>query len=294
MCAEVVIVKTAIMTDTNSGFTVEDGQKLGIYVLPMPITLKDKSYLEGVGLSLEDFYRELENGSEAYSSQPSPADFIGLWDKCLSEGFDEIVYIPMSSGLSSSCSTAMSFAEDYDGRVQVVDNHRISLSLMDSVCDAVKLRDMGLDAKAIKERLEKNAYEQSIYVTVDSLKRLIKSGRVTAAGAAIATALNLKPVLQIQGEKLDAFAKVRGMKKAERLMIESIEKDIETRFSDIPREKLSIRTAGSFIEKTDAEAWTGQVQQAFPEFDIIYSPLSASICCHVGANAIGIAVSVTE
>ena len=287
-------MKTAIMTDTNSGFTVSDGKKLGIYVLPMPLTLKDKSYLEGVGLKLTDFYKELEAGSDAFSSQPSPGDLTGLWDKIFEDGFDEIVYIPMSSGLSSSCATAMSFADEYDGRVKVVDNHRISLSLMDSVYDAVKLKDRGLDAGSIKEKLEENAYAQVIYVTVNSLNRLIKSGRVTAAGAAIANALNLKPVLQINGEKLDAFAKVRGVKKAERLMIESIEKDIQTKFKDVPRERLSVRTAGSFTEEDDAEAWNKQVQEAFPDFNVEYTPLSCSICCHVGAGAIGIAVSKTE
>lgn len=282
------------MTDTNSGFTVEEGARQGIYVLPMPITIEDKPYLEGVGITLSDFYRKLELGTDAFSSQPSPGDLTGLWDKIFDDGYEEIVYIPMSSGLSSSCMTAMSFAGEYEGRVQVADNHRISISLMDSVSDAIKLRDRGLDAKEIKKALEENAANQSTYVMVNSLNRLIKSGRVTAAGAAIANALNLKPVLQIQGEKLDAFAKVRGVKKAERLMIESIEKDIAVKFKDVPKDRLSVKTAGSFIEEADAKMWREQVQQAFPEFDVKYSPLSASICCHVGANAVGIALSVTE
>ncbi len=282
------------MTDTNSGFTVEEGLEQGIYVLPMPITVEDKPYLEGVGITLSDFYKKLELGTDAFSSQPSPGDLTGLWDRIFDDGYEEIVYIPMSSGLSSSCMTAMSFANEYDGKVQVADNHRISIALMDSVLDAVKLRERGMDARDIKKALEENAANQSTYVMVDSLNRLIKSGRVTAAGAAIANALNLKPVLQIQGEKLDAFAKVRGVKKAERLMIESIEKDISVKFSNVKRDRLSLKTAGSFTDEEDAVMWREQVQQAFPEFDVRYSHLSASICCHVGANAVGIALSVTE
>lgn len=282
------------MTDTNSGLTVEAGRAAGVYVLPMPITVNNHAYLEGVGIDLIEFYKELDQGCDAVSSQPSPGEFTSLWDSILADGYDEIVYIPMSSGLSGSCATAITFAEEYGGRVKVADNHRISLSLMDSVYDAVKLRDKGLDGAAIKETLEANAFNQSIYITVNSLNRLIKSGRVTAAGAAIANALNLKPVLQIQGEKLDAFAKVRGMKKAEKLMIEAIEKDIFVRFKDIPHERLSLNVAGSFIDQADAESWRQQVQTAFPEFELKYWPLSGSICCHVGANAIGIAVSVTE
>ena len=282
------------MTDTNSGLTVEDGRKAGIYVLPMPITVNDRAYLEGVGIELGDFYRELEAGCDAVSSQPSPGDFTAMWDEILAAGFDEIVYIPMSSGLSGSCATATTFSAEYEGKVKVVDNHRISLSLMDSVYDAVKLRDRGCYADTIKDSLENNAYNQSIYVTVNSLDRLIRSGRVTAAGAAVANALNLKPVLQIQGEKLDAFAKVRGMKKAEKLMIESIEEDIYTRFKDIPQDRLSVSVAGSFTDPDAADSWRQQVQTAFPEFEIKYYPLSASICCHVGANAVGIAVSVIE
>ncbi len=287
-------MKTAIMTDTNSGFTVEEGLEQGIYVLPMPITVEDKPYLEGVGITLSDFYKKLELGTDAFSSQPSPGDLTGLWDRIFDDGYEEIVYIPMSSGLSSSCMTAMSFANEYDGKVQVADNHRISIALMDSVLDAVKLRERGMDARDIKKALEENAANQSTYVMVDSLNRLIKSGRVTAAGAAIANALNLKPVLQIQGEKLDAFAKVRGVKKAERLMIESIENDISVKFRDVKRDRLSLKTAGSFTDEEDAVMWREQVQQAFPEFDVRYSHLSASICCHVGANAVGIALSVTE
>lgn len=282
------------MTDTNSGFTVEEGLEQGIYVLPMPITVEDKPYLEGVGITLSDFYKKLELGTDAFSSQPSPGDLTGLWDRIFDDGYEEIVYIPMSSGLSSSCMTAMSFANEYDGKVQVADNHRISIALMDSVLDAVKLRERGMDARDIKKALEENAANQSTYVMVDSLNRLIKSGRVTAAGAAIANALNLKPVLQIQGEKLDAFAKVRGVKKAERLMIESIENDISVKFRDVKRDRLSLKTAGSFTDEEDAVMWREQVQQAFPEFDVRYSHLSASICCHVGANAVGIALSVTE
>lgn len=279
------------MTDTNSSISVETGKRDGIFVLPMPIIIEDKTFLEGEGISPMDYYRELEKGTDSSTSQPAPDSFISMWDSIFKEGYDEIVYIPMSSGLSGSCETAESFAKSYDGRVQVVDNHRISVTLMDSVYDALKLAEQGLDAAGIKAELEKRAYDQSIYITVTTLKRLIKSGRVTPAGAAIASALNLKPILQIQGEKLDAFAKVRGMKKAEKVMIDSIRADIENRFKDVPEEKLRVRVAGTLTDREEADQWRQQVQTAFPEFEVDYYDLPCSIASHVGHNAVATAVN---
>ena len=203
--------KIAIVTDSNSGITQDEGRKLGIAVLPMPFYINDVMYLEGITLSQEDFYERLKNDESISTSQPSPAEVCGLWDNLLEE-YDEIVHIPMSSGLSASCDTATMLARDYDGRVQVVNNQRISVTQRQSVLDAMTLRDAGKSAAEIKEKLEEEKMESSIYITLETLKYLKKGGRITPAAAAIGTVLNLKPVLQIQGEKLDAYAKVRGKK----------------------------------------------------------------------------------
>lgn len=203
-------MKTAILTDTNSGITVEAGRKSGIYVLPMPVIMEEKCYFEGVDITNRQLYDAMLSDRELSSSQPSPGDVMAMWDSILNDGYDEIVYIPMSSGLSGSCHSAAQLALDYGSKVCVVDNHRISVTLMESVFDAKALADKGLSAGKIKEALEAAAYQSSIYVTVNSLKYLKKSGRITSSAAAIAHILNIKPVLTIQGEKLDLFAKVRG------------------------------------------------------------------------------------
>lgn len=285
-------MKTAIMTDTNSGLSALDGKKHGIFVLPMPVIIDEKCYLEGIDITHAMLYDALLSGKNVSSSQPSPGDVMNLWDNILNDGYDEIVYIPMSSGLSGSCANAMMLAEEYDSKVQVVDNHRISATLLESVFDAKSYADKGMPAKEIKETLETSAYDASIYISVDSLKYLIKSGRVTASTAAIGNILNIKPVLTIQGEKLDLCAKVRGMKQSERKMIDSLKADIASRFSDVPAKNLQIATAGTFDKPENAEKWRSLVQSAFPESSVYYVPLSCSIACHVGVNAAGTAVSV--
>ena len=213
--------KTAIVTDSNSGITQSRGKKLGIYVLPMPFFIDGELFLEDISLTQEQFYERLGADSDISTSQPSPGDVMELWEKLLKE-YDEIVHIPMSSGLSNSCDTAVSIAEEYGGRVQVVNNQRISVTQEQSVYDAMTLRDRGMSAREIREVLEREKFQSSIYITVDTLKYLKKGGRVTPAAAAVGTVLNLKPVLQIQGEKLDAFAKVRGWKAAKRTMLNAI------------------------------------------------------------------------
>lgn len=285
-------MKTAILTDTNSGITVEAGRKSGIYILPMPVIMEEKCYFEGVDITNRQLYDAMLSDRELSSSQPSPGDVMAMWDSILNDGYDEIVYIPMSSGLSGSCHSAAQFALDYGSKVCVVDNHRISVTLMESVFDAKALADKGLSAGKIKEALEASAYQSSIYVTVNSLKYLKKSGRITSSAAAIAHILNIKPVLTIQGEKLDLFAKVRGSRQSEKKMIDAIKTDIATRFSEIPSDRLKIGTAGTFEQKEDADQWLNLVQTAFPENSVSYTPLSCSIACHVGINAAGIGVSV--
>ncbi len=287
-------MKTAIMTDTNSGITLKKGEEDGIFVLPMPVIIDDKDYLEGIDVTHSDLYEAMRKGLDIHSSQPAIGAVSEMWDKILKQGYDELVYIPMSSGLSGSCATAMAFSKNYNGKVQVADNHRISLSLYESVYDAKAYADSGLSAKEIKEKLEKNAYNASIYITVNSLEYLKKSGRVTSAGAAIATVINLKPVLTIQGEKLDAFAKVRGINNAKQKMVEALTKDLETRFKSYPKEKLSIGTAGTFEKSEDADAWLDMINDAFPEYDSYYLPLSCSIACHVGIDSIGTAIVVKD
>ena len=210
--------KIAIVTDSNSGITQEEGRRLGVSVLPMPFYINDVMYLEGITLTQEEFYEKLKNDEAISTSQPSPAEVCGLWDNLLKE-YDEVVHIPMSSGLSASCETAMALARDYDGRVQVVDNQRISVTQRQSVLDALVLCEAGRTAAEIKEKLEEEKMESSIYITLETLKYLKKGGRITPAAAAIGTVLNLKPVLQIQGEKLDAYAKVRGKKQAKKVML---------------------------------------------------------------------------
>ena len=277
--------KVAIVTDSNSGITQKRGEELGIYVLPMPFFIDGELYLEDIKLSQEQFYEKLGADSEISTSQPSPGDVMDLWDKLL-EDYDEIVCIPMSSGLSSTCETALSLAQDYDEKVQVVNNQRISVTQEQSVYDAIKLRDEGKSAAEIRQVLEKEKMQASIYITVDTLKYLKKGGRITPAAAAIGTVLNLKPVLQIQGEKLDAFAKVRGWKAAKKTMLNAIEKDLTDRFADV-KDQMVLGMAYT-CSKEEADEWKNEIQTRFPDYELVEGPLSLSIACHIGPGAMAI------
>ncbi len=283
-------MRTAIITDTNSGITVEEGRELGIHVMQMPVIINGEIYYEGVNLTQEDFYRRLEGGDDVSTSQPSPGDVMGLWDEVLAEGYDGIVYIPMSSGLSNSCHSAIGLAEEYGGRVQVADNHRISVTLRQAVLDANYLASQGLSAAEVREQLEKDGLDASIYIAVNTLEFLKKGGRVTPAGAAIGSILNIKPILTIQGEKLDAFAKVRGMKKCWERILQAVKTDREERFGAVPDEELRIGATGTFRQKEDADRWFELVKENFPSIEIFYDPLSFSIGCHVGPDATGIGI----
>ena len=277
--------KVAIVTDSNSGITQKRGEELGIYVLPMPFFIDGELYLEDITLSQEQFYEKLGADSEISTSQPSPGDVMDLWDKLL-EDYDEIVCIPMSSGLSSTCETALSLAQDYDEKVQVVNNQRISVTQEQSVYDAIKLRDEGKSAAEIRQVLEKEKMQASIYITVDTLKYLKKGGRITPAAAAIGTVLNLKTVLQIQGEKLDAFAKVRGWKAAKKTMLNAIEKDLTDRFADV-KDQMVLGMAYT-CSKEEADEWKNEIQTRFPDYELVEGPLSLSIACHIGPGAMAI------
>ena len=286
-------MKIAIATDTNSGITAMEGEKLGVFVLAMPVNLEETIHYEGIDITSEQLYDAMRQHRDVSTSQPSPGQLMELWDGILAKGYDEIVYIPMSSGLSGSCQSAALFAQDYDGRVQVVDNHRISVTQKESVISALRLVEQGYDAGQIRDFLEKHAYDASIYITVDSMEYLKKGGRVTPAAATLATVLNLKPVLTIQGDKLDAFAKVRGMKLAESKMIEAIHQDRAERFKDVPESCLLIETAGTLESGELAEHWRQQVQAEFPFAKVSYANLPCSIACHVGMNSVA-AVIMTE
>ena len=286
-------MKIAIATDTNSGITALEGEKLGVYVLAMPVNLEETIHYEGIDITSEQLYDAMRQHRDVSTSQPSPGQLMELWDGILAKGYDEIVYIPMSSGLSGSCQSAALFARDYDGKVQVVDNHRISVTQRESVISALRMVEQGYDAGQIRDFLEKHAYDASIYITVDSMEYLKKGGRVTPAAATLATVLNLKPVLTIQGDKLDAFAKVRGMKLAESKMIEAIHQDRAERFKDVPESRLLIETAGTLENEELAEHWRQQVQAEFPFAKVSYANLPCSIACHVGMNSVA-AVIMTE
>lgn len=277
--------KIAIVTDSNSGITQEMGKTMGIHVIPMPFFIDGELFLEDITLTQEEFYKRLGEDSDISTSQPSPGEVMECWDELLKE-YDEIVHIPMSSGLSSTCHAAQSLSQEYEGKVCVVDNQRISVTQKQSVEDAIVLRDAGKSASEIKEILEAEKLQASIYITVDTLKYLKKGRRVTPAAAALGTVLNLKPVLQIQGEKLDAFSKVRGWKAAKRTMLKAIEKDLNDRFADV-REDMVLGMAYT-CSKEEAQEWKQEIAEKFPEYEIVEGPLSLSVACHIGPGAMAV------
>lgn len=281
-------MKTAVLTDTNSGITVESGKKYGIYVLPMPVIIDEQNYLEGVDITHQQLYRALLDDREVSSSQPSPGAVMELWDKVLSDGYDEIVYIPMSSGLSGSCQSALMLAEDYDGKVQVVNNQRISVTQRQSAFDALALVERGMDAAQIRQFLEEDKFNSSIYIMLDTLYYLKKGGRITPAAAALGTILRLKPVLQIQGDKLDAFAKARTVSQGKSIMINAIRGDMEKRFGGVLAENIWLQVAYTY-DLAAAEQLKREVMEAFPGFDVHMDPLSLSVACHIGPGALAVA-----
>ena len=286
--------KVAIATDTNSGMTQEQANEQGVYLLPMPVIVDDRMYLEGTDITSAQLYQAMRLHQDISSSQPSPGQLLEFWEGIFQDGYDEIVYIPMSSGLSNSCHNAIQFSLEYEGRVQVVDNHRISVTQETSAQSARKLAQQGMSAREIKDFLEQRAYDASIYITVDSMEYLKKGGRITPAAAAFAAVLNLKPVLTIQGDKLDVHAKARGMNQAETKMIEAVRQDRLTRFGDVPDSSLRVETAGTFESEAQSERWRLLVQAEFPTIPVSYVQLPCSIACHVGINAAGTGIVKKE
>lgn len=280
--------KVAILTDSNSGITKEQGNEMGVFVVPMPFMINGEEFYEGISLTQERFYEILESKeADVLTSQPSIDSVLNTWDELLKD-YDEIVHIPMSSGLSSSFSTAKMLSEDYDN-VEVVNNQRISVTQRFSVLDAVKLAKAGYSAKEIREYLEKVKFESSIYIMLDTSKYLKKGGRITPAAAALGTILRIKPVLQIQGEKLDEFAKARTVTQAKSLMIDQMRKDIENRFGNNPDDiSLAIAHTNNLAA---AEAFRDEVAEVFPNHDIYIDHLSLSVSCHIGPGALALACS---
>lgn len=281
--------KIAIMTDTNSGITPADAKEAGIFLLKMPFMIDGEDFFEYESISYQEFFERLCAGAEVSTSQPSPGDLIAKWEEIL-ETYESLIYIPMSSGLSGTYQTAKMLANDFEGRVFVVDNKRISVTLRESVMDALYLSSQGLSATQIAEEIENDGMNSSIYVAVNTLEYLKKSGRVTTAGATIGTLLGIKPVLQIQGGKLDAFKKVRGMQSAMEAMLDGIEDDAKNRFAG---QNIQIRAAYSGHIDTGNQ-WRDAVAERFPDYEIKLDALPISISCHVGPGALGIGITGTK
>ncbi len=286
------MAKIAILTDSNSGITQAAAKELGVYVLPMPFYIDEELYYEDINLTQEEFYHKLENDAQITTSMPAVGDVIDKWNELLEE-YDEVVYIPMSSGLSSSCETAIMLAndEDFEDRVFVVNNQRISVTQRQSVLDAKTLADRGRSGREIKAYLEEHKFESSIYIMLDTLKYLKKGGRITPAAAALGTLLRLKPVLQIQGEKLDAYAKCRTSKIGKKTMLEAIAKDIEERFGLADHLEDVVISGAYTAPFENAEEWLAEVKAAYPNNEVIMQPLSLSVSCHIGPGAIAVTCS---
>ena len=280
--------KTAIVTDSNAGILPEEAEEKQIFMLPMPFMIDGKDYLENVNLTSGAFYQMMKENKSISTSQPAPGDVLALWDKVLEE-YEELVYIPMSSGLSASCQSAYMLSKDYEGRVQVVDNRRISVTQKSAVYDALALAEKGKSASEIRNILELDGDNSSIYIMLDTLYYLKKGGRITPAAAAIGTVLRLKPVLQIQGSLLDAFAKARTINHAKTTMINAVRSDMENRFGGADPENCSL-----FIAHTDngemAMQFKAEVEAAFPGFRVDeLDPLSLVITCHIGPGSLALA-----
>lgn len=281
--------KVAILTDSSSGITQAESKQLGISVLPMPFFINEEIFYEDVDLTQETFYQKLEEGVDIATSMPVVGNLTDTWDRLLEEN-DELVYIPLSSGLSGSCETAIMLAQDYEGKVQVVNNQRVSVTMKQSAFDAKRLASKGKSAKEIKEILEAHKFDSSIYIMLDTLYYLKKGGRITPAAAALGTLLKLKPVLQIQGEKLDAFAKARTVKQAKSIMIQAMADDFEKRFKDPEGKKIHLMVAHTKNFEA-AEEFAKEIAERFPQHDIMIDPLSLNIACHIGPGALAIACS---
>lgn len=287
-------MKTAIVTDTNSGITADEAQELGVHLLAMPVIIDDHGYLEGVDIRAEQLYEAMRQERRISTSQPSPGSVLEMWTSIFEAGYDEIVHIPMSSGLSGSCQSAALLAGEFGHRVCVVDNHRISVTQRESVLEAKRMAEAGSGAQDIKRFLEETAFRTSIYLTVASLKYLQMGGRLSQTAATLGTILNIKPILSIQGEKIDVVDKARGIRNCGKKMIEAIQNDIAARFAGVPERQLRVAVAGTLLNREDIDLWRQAVQACFPHMTVDYAPLPCSIACHVGPDCVGVGVMETH
>ncbi len=282
-------MKTAVVTDSNSGIFGEEARNMGIHVVPMPIIIEDHTFFENEDITHAEFFEAQMADRKVTSSQPSPGAIMDLWELVL-DSADELVYIPMSSALSGSYQSAAMLADDYDGKVEVIDDHRISVSQRQSVKLACRLASEGMSAADIKKRLEEDAFKSCIFLTVESLEYFKRSGRITPAAAMLGGLLNIKPVLITRGDKFDTFQKIRGLEKARTAVIDAVKAEREKNFAEYDDSQIIIGCAGSFLDSADATNWQTQVQEAFPGVETYYDPLSLSVCCHTGPNAAGVGI----
>jgi DegV family protein with EDD domain len=286
-------MKVAVMTDSNSGFDLEESKRIGLHRVFTPIIIEDETMYQENGLTQQMFYEKLDEGKNITTSMPSPGAVMEMWDKLLEDGYDQVVYIPLSSGLSNACQVAIQLSKEYDGKVQVVDDHRVSVTMRQSILDALWMAEQGKSAEEIKQELEANAFNSVIFLAVDDLKYLKKGGRVTPAAAALGTVLNIKPVLTTVGGSFDAVDKVRGMKKSMAKLLDYTEEFMNKMLENHSIESIRIGAAGSFRNKEDADAWYNQVKERFPQIkDVYYDPLSLVVGVHTGPEAAGMGLSV--
>ena len=281
-----------IITDSHSSITQAQAKELGILVLPMPFEIGEDQFYEDVTLTREQFFQKLDLGARIATSQPSMADVMAIWDKALKD-YEQVLYIPISSGLSGSCATAFAMAQEepYAGRVLVVDNGRVSTPLHRSILDALELIEEGYKAEQIKAILEEARDKMVIYVGVQTLEHLKNGGRITPATAALGTILNIKPVLRFDVGTLDTFKKCRGFAKAKKTMLEAIRHDLDTRFKEWYDRGEIYLLAASSSSKDDTEQWVLEIQEAFPDLPVMCDDLSLGVSCHIGYGGLGIGIS---
>ena len=280
-------MRTAVVTDSNSGIPMTEAAALGIHMISMPVIIDGKTYYENENITRMEFFDLLKRDRDISTSQPPVGSLIEMFDEVLKTS-EELIYIPMSSGLSGSCQSALLTAADYDGKVEVADNRRISISQKQSVLKALKLAEEGKSAKEIREILEKEKTEAVIYLTVSTLTQFRKSGRITPAAAALGNLIHIHPVLKTDGGKFDVFTNAHGFNKAKSSMIRAVHHARTERFGSIPDDQLYVAAADSFENSRDSEKWIAYVREQFPQFDFFHNPLPLSIVCHTGADAIGI------
>lgn len=279
--------KIAIVTDSNSGITQSEAKELGVYVVPMPFTINEETFYEDVNLTIDSFYDKMSTGADIKTSQPTLGAISQLWEDLLKE-YDQIIHLPMSSGLSGCCQSAMMLAQEYEDRVFVVNNQRISATLRQSVLDAMELIHRGESAASIKEILEEQRFQSSIYIMVDTLQYLKKGGRITPAVAALGTLLRIKPILQIHGEKLDTFASARTTASGKSILLKALADELTEHFGDPDNRNYTLHIAHTQNEKA-AYSLKEEMLKLYPGMDVYVGHLSLSIACHIGPGALGVA-----